>query len=354
MKESERSFYFAKKSDRIEIEISPVSELILCLFSSFGTRSDARPSWSRSLKRKISSSAKRSLKFFFEGDVQLGLGALKFLLDLDPPRTLDSFLNHLGSLSFPDFLKNLLSKLDPGLPLLGEIVLKIRSGATLSEGERAQWEDLSTRYSRDFLEGLEELGEGKFDQKSLGELLKEVWEAFFFAEFPQIFPLLLREAQRVSSWMGLKRMEFLTRIAPGLSFSPDLNEREILVSPTFYGRPYFFTQESRERFLLIFPVFPAEESLDERRKASLSYAFKSLGDPSRMEIIKLLSKKPMYAMEISRALSLSHPTVLHHLASLRAAGFVQSELREGNNYYWLVPGRWEELSREFLEFLTRP
>ncbi len=353
MKEKESSFYFAKKSDRLEIEVFPVSELILCLFSSFGARSETRPSWSRSLKRKLSSSARKSLKFFFEGEVQLGLGALRFLLDLDSPRTLYSFFSHLKSLSFQDFLKNLLSKLDPGLPLLGEIVLKIRSGKQLSEGEKAQWEDLSSRYSKDFLESLIDLGEGKFNQESLVELLEEVWEVFFLTDYPQIFPLLLKEAQRISSFTGLKRMEFLSRIAPGLSFSADLNQKEILVSPTFYGRPYFFTQENNRRFLLIFPVFPQEGNLDERKKASLYFAFKSLGDPSRMEIIKLLSKKPMYAMEISRALSLSHPTVLHHLASLRAAGFVQSELKEGNNYYWLVPRRWEELNREFLEFLTK-
>jgi len=50
---------------------------------------------------------------------------------------------------------------------------------------------------------------------------------------------------------------------------------------------------------------------------------------------------------------LTHPTVLHHLASLRAAGFVITELKEGNNYYSLVPKKWEKLSEELKNFLTK-
>jgi DNA-binding transcriptional ArsR family regulator len=344
---------FFKKFDRLEIEVSPASELILSLFSAYGARSETHPTWSRSLIRKLSPAARKSLKFFFEGEIQLGLNSLRFLLALKPPRSLDALLTHLSSLTFTDFVRILLSKVDPVVPLLGDIIFKIFAQKPLSEPEKAQWDDFAGRYSRNFVQNLKQLVEGEFNQISFGQLLSECWTDFFQGEYLQIFPLLEKEAAKISSWADLRRMEFLSRIAPGLSFSSNVSEKSLTVSPTFYGRPYFFTQESEASFLLIVPALSPEESLIDSTKASLFYAFKSLGDLTRIEILRLLNQRPMYAMEIARALSLSHPTVLHHLASLRAAGFVESELREGNNYYRLIPARWEELYREFREFLTK-
>jgi DNA-binding transcriptional ArsR family regulator len=354
MKAPKEELLFFQRFDRLEIEVSPASELILSLFSAYNPRNETPPSWSRSLKRKLSSTSRNSLKIFFQGEVQLGLNSLRFLLSLKPPRTLNSLLNFLSSLPFTDFVHALLSRLDPGIPMLPEIIFKTYFKEPLSEEEEVQWEDFCARYSPDFLESLEGLVEGKFNQSSLSTLLSECWESFFQEEYFQIFPQLKREAEKIVSWANLGRVEFLSRIAPGLSFFNQVNKKDLVVSPTLYGRPFFYTQDSEDKFLLVVPALSPEENWIKNTTNSLFSAFKSLGDLTRIEILRLLSQRPMYAMEIARALSLSHPTVLHHLAALRAAGFVESQLREGNNYYRLIPERWEELYREFKEFLTRP
>ncbi len=234
---------FFKQFDRLEIEVSPAPELILNLFTAYGPRNEAPSPWSRSLKRKLSPMARKSLKFFFEGEIQLGLNSLHFLLSIKPPRSLEALLTHLNSLSSVDFVHTLLSKVDPGVPLLGEIVFKIFSNEPLSEPEKAQWEDFSGRYSRNFVQNLKQLVEGEFNQESIGQLFLESWNNFFKEEYLQIFPLLEKEAAKIASWDDLKRIEFLSMIAPGLSFSHDVSKKNLLVSPTFYGRRYLFTQE---------------------------------------------------------------------------------------------------------------
>ncbi|MGB9553909.1 MAG: hypothetical protein ACPL7L_05995, partial [bacterium] len=109
---------FFQRFDRLEIEVSPAPELILALFSAYSPLNEAPPSWSRSLQRKLSFKARKSLKFFFQREVQLGLNSLRFLLFLQPPRSLNSLLDYLGSLSFTQFVHALLARVDPGIPLL--------------------------------------------------------------------------------------------------------------------------------------------------------------------------------------------------------------------------------------------
>jgi len=344
---------FLKEFDQLFIEVSPVSELILALFNAFGAHNEARPGWLRSLKRKLTPRSKESLKFFFEGEDQIGLNALAFLPFLTPPRTFDSFLSLLKALDREAFVEVLLSKVDPGVPLLGKIIFKVVSKQPLKEAEQIQWQDFSGRYSSSYILQLKKLARGAFEQEDLARLFQECWEGFFKSEYARIYPFLEEEASRLAASAGLKRVEFLRKIAPGLALPSDIINKNLTLFPTFYGRPYFFTQRSDSHFLLIVPVHLREESLEESIRSKLSFAFKSLGDPTRMEILRLLAQRPMYAMEISRALSLTHPTVLHHLASLRAAGFVIAELKEGNNYYSLVPKKWEKLSEELKNFLTK-
>lgn len=63
---------------------------------------------------------------------------------------------------------------------------------------------------------------------------------------------------------------------------------------------------------------------------------KNLGEPTKMEIIKLLSKKEMYASELAGALSLNRATISHHLAQLSKSGVLKYAYVEGNKAYYRV------------------
>ncbi len=64
-----------------------------------------------------------------------------------------------------------------------------------------------------------------------------------------------------------------------------------------------------------------------------SELFKALGDPMRLEIIKMLVGKEMCVCDIMSALPVSQPTISHHLKMLKYAGLV-SDRKDGKWVYY--------------------
>lgn len=60
----------------------------------------------------------------------------------------------------------------------------------------------------------------------------------------------------------------------------------------------------------------------------MANVFKALGDPTRREILKLLSEKDRSAGEISENFNMSKPAITKHLDILREAELISSE-KEG-------------------------
>ena len=68
-----------------------------------------------------------------------------------------------------------------------------------------------------------------------------------------------------------------------------------------------------------------EKEIDEDLINFQSRIFKALSDPARLKIVKLLSFKKMCVCELMVALSMTQPTVSHHLKILEDTGLVKSE-----------------------------
>jgi len=64
----------------------------------------------------------------------------------------------------------------------------------------------------------------------------------------------------------------------------------------------------------------------------LERIFKSLGDPNRLRIIKMLEVRPLCNCEVQEILELAPSTVSKHLGLLRDAGLVEDE-RKGK---WVI------------------
>jgi ArsR family transcriptional regulator, arsenate/arsenite/antimonite-responsive transcriptional repressor len=64
--------------------------------------------------------------------------------------------------------------------------------------------------------------------------------------------------------------------------------------------------------------------------------FQAFGDPGRQDIILLLAEvESMNVNQMAERLTLSRPTISHHLKTLRGAGLVSSEPRGTENFYSL-------------------
>ena len=79
------------------------------------------------------------------------------------------------------------------------------------------------------------------------------------------------------------------------------------------------------------PPLPATE------RGRLAAAFRALGDPTRLEIFRLLAAQaaPVCACDVVDAFELSQPTISHHLRILREAGLVTAEKR--GVWAWYAP-----------------
>jgi len=80
-------------------------------------------------------------------------------------------------------------------------------------------------------------------------------------------------------------------------------------------------------------------------------AFKALGEPTRLKIIKMLSVQSMCVCELSEILDMLQPRVSQHLKILKDAELVK-ESKEGYwVYYSLDKERLHRLWNQFLAFL---
>jgi DNA-binding transcriptional ArsR family regulator len=76
--------------------------------------------------------------------------------------------------------------------------------------------------------------------------------------------------------------------------------------------------------------------------------FDALGDPTRREILRLLSEGDKPVHEIASSLPISRPAVSRHLRLLKDAGLV-AERAEGNRRIYQLQGEGVRAVQEYLE-----
>ncbi len=71
---------------------------------------------------------------------------------------------------------------------------------------------------------------------------------------------------------------------------------------------------------------PVAEPLPHREVDELASVFKALADPTRLQMLHMLraAADPICVCDFTAAFELEQPTISHHLAKLRDAGFISS------------------------------
>ena len=91
---------------------------------------------------------------------------------------------------------------------------------------------------------------------------------------------------------------------------------------------------------------PGGELLDAAACEDYANRFKALADPARVALIARLGHgEEVCVCHLVEGSGLSQPTVSHHLAILRRAGFVTSRRKGTWAYYRLVPDTLREVAR---------
>ncbi len=216
---------------------------------------------------------------------------------------------------------------------MGEVLLEVAG--------RESWSDQDVERIVTFLK--KHKGESKVDRKKLaswldwwsrpraaGELyaagLREYYEAFFREEERRIRPALQEGLDRAKELARkLEPEELFDELTEGVRSAYFESKQRLLLVPSFWTSPRVFVGEIDDTTgLLIFGTRPENASLipGDAIPDRLSAGLNALSDNTRLNILKLLSERPMSQVEIARELRLRAPTISHHLKNLRIASLV--------------------------------
>src|SRR2546423_15627684 len=81
----------------------------------------------------------------------------------------------------------------------------------------------------------------------------------------------------------------------------------------------------------------ADQRLKQMQRAAV--LLKQVSDPTRLQVITMLSEGEKHVGALCEALSQSQPAVSHHLALLRHGGSISPPPQGKNNFYTLSPPR---------------
>jgi DNA-binding transcriptional ArsR family regulator len=185
-------------------------------------------------------------------------------------------------------------------------------------------------------------------------LALRAWLEPFQSVEPRVREVLLRDLAARQSALGLPPAELIERTTGGIRFLADPSIRRVVLSPSYFARPYNWVIAGQGWRLFCYPV--ADEALGEHGPwdppSSTVLLYRALGDQQRLRILRLLADRDMYLTEIAQQMELSKPTVKHHLAQLRAAALVTVTDAGNLTYYTLRRERLDEASAELQRYLS--
>src|SRR3712207_5479372 len=74
----------------------------------------------------------------------------------------------------------------------------------------------------------------------------------------------------------------------------------------------------------------------------LSQAFRALGDPTRLRILRLVAQAPLNVSELVSLVGVAQSSVSHHLGKLRELDLIRDERQAGFTYYSLALDRTDQ------------
>lgn len=129
---------------------------------------------------------------------------------------------------------------------------------------------------------------------------------------------------------------------------------EVVVSTSFITDLYINIEEETNRALLIIGVNYKKVLKNMKKNNSEEkhiLVLKNMADETRYKILKLLSKKDYYGLELSKILNITTPSVSYHMNYLLLAGLVSVTKKEQKVYYSLnregLKDTFEFLYKEF-------
>jgi DNA-binding transcriptional ArsR family regulator len=163
--------------------------------------------------------------------------------------------------------------------------------------------------------------------------LRAYREVFYSEEEKRIIQAIdtaIAYAQSRSAQIPLE--DLIEELSHGVRLERSIDFNELVMVPSYWITPLVvFEHLSENQGLFLFGARPMDVSLvpGDLVPDGMLRMIKTLGDPTRLRILRYLSQESVKPAELARRLRLRPPTVTHHLNLLRLAGLVYLTLEEG-------------------------
>ncbi len=158
---------------------------------------------------------------------------------------------------------------------------------------------------------------------------------------------------RAEERRSLSPADLIERVTGGVRWLGEAGITRVVLSPSYFSRPYNYLYTGNDWRLFAYPVADAALDLGDEfaPPPAMIRLHRALGDESRLRILRLLRDRDMYLTELAQQLEVSKPTMKHHLALLRAAGLVTVTEEGSMTYYSLRRDRIAAAGEELRGFL---
>lgn len=289
-----------------------------------------RPAWAAGVRSRLSAAARETLQAVFP----IHWVPVTWFHQMDEPASAEQALEILANTPAEERVMNLYDfPHDP--PEIWEIIHQIIARGTWHEQEYQTLRKLSVKDGvgkKNIKMWLNLLAATRRLGPRILPAMQEFFEIFYAEEEKRVRPYLIKaaeEGKKLSAEVDL--ITLLETLSEGINYQLPHEYKKIIFAPSFWTTPLIADIEvDRETLFFIYGVRPANVPLipGDQVPNVMHQALKTLADPTRLKILKLLRHQPHSPGELAKALRLRPPTVTHHLRILRQARLIRITLSE--------------------------
>ncbi|WP_068617591.1 ArsR/SmtB family transcription factor [Paenibacillus tuaregi] len=183
----------------------------------------------------------------------------------------------------------------------------------------------------------------------------EEWNHAYFSSInPDILISLQEEKRRrLEQLPSLSTEQFVDTTTNGLVFKPIQGLEEVILIPQYHFQPINVINYYGRLTLCCYSArvyFPENKDVMNPQNYRM---LRSIGEKSRLKILRYLHQGPRSFIEIVRHMKLSKGITHDHISNLRRAGLIYAHFEgETLTEYSLRPGALEEIQKNLLEYIS--
>lgn len=323
----------APRAVRVEVDPSPAYELLFELFALDNTDDSVEyaggAEWVESTRSRLPAEFLDDLAELETGG-EIWLVLLGLVYDTPAPKTIDAFVEHLGSLDPADLRAHLIATawftkerdLDPAIVEAAASgdeaayakICEAADGCSCGPG----WANLLTRAPEEI-------------KRTLIDIIERYREKAFDGSVSKLLDRDARAKRTLAAY--LSPAEMVERATNGITFASSDAIEAVVLMPSAVIRPFVIITDHGPIRMFGYPVSEEFMAADDDAPPSwLVDFYKAVGDEKRLRILTVLAQGDTTLGALVDRLNLSKSTVHHHLRLLRTAGLVRVTIGDEHTY----------------------